>query len=97
MVRHVILWNLKEGIDKEKVKKEAKENLESLIGKVPGLIEIKINICPLDSSNCDMMLDSLLEDENALKNYATHPAHVHVADTFVRPYTEKRTCIDYEV
>ena len=43
------------------------------------------------------MLDSYLVDENALKGYAVHPAHVEVANTKVRPYTKSRTCLDFEV
>ena len=42
------------------------------------------------------MLDSLLEDEAALKGYQTHPEHIKAADTYVRPYTEVRMCLDYE-
>ena len=43
------------------------------------------------------ILDSIFENEDALKNYATHPEHVAVADTKVRPYTKIRSCLDYEV
>ncbi len=43
------------------------------------------------------MLDSLFEDEEALKGYAVHPAHVEVADNKVRPFTLLRVCMDYEV
>lgn len=100
MVRHVILWKLKEelsGEDKTKVMKGIKENLEGLVGKVPGLISVSVIITPLDSSNADVMLDSVLESEEALKGYQTHPEHVAVANTYVRPYTEVRMCIDYEM
>ena len=50
----------------------------------------------LESSNCDVMLDSTLESPEALRCYAVHPAHVAVADSKVRPYTVQRTCLDYE-
>ena len=43
------------------------------------------------------MLDSTLESEEALKGYQSHPGHVKVADTYVRPYTEVRMCMDYEL
>ncbi|MDE6892531.1 MAG: Dabb family protein, partial [Lachnospiraceae bacterium] len=46
-------------------------------------------------SNADVMLDSAFESEEALRGYATHPAHVKVADTKVRPYTEIRLCLDF--
>lgn len=100
MVKHVILWTLKDEYsaeEKAKIKQGIKEGLEGLLGKVPGLKEIKVNISPLESSNCDLMLDSTLEDEAALKGYAVHPAHVEVADTKVRPFTASRVCMDYEV
>ena len=99
MVHHVILWKLKEGLSEQKKKevlKNIKENLEALDGRVPGLISIAVITHPLASSNADVMLDSLLEDEEALKGYQMHPEHVKVADTYVRPYTEVRMCRDYE-
>ena len=52
---------------------------------------------PLPSSNAEVMLDSTLEDEDALKGYAVHPEHVRVADTYVRPYTQVRMCMDYRI
>ena len=74
-----------------------KAYLEALVGKVPGLISMQIVIDGLESSNADVMLDSTLEDEAALKGYVVHPEHVAVADTYVRPFTAVRTCMDYEV
>ena len=100
MVKHVILWKLKDDLDgqsKEETAQNIKNNLEALVGKVPGLIRAQVNINPLPSSNADVMLDSELENEEALKAYQTHPEHVKVADTFVRPYAEIRMCMDYEV
>lgn len=100
MVKHVILWTLKEELstsEKEEVKKGIKEGLEGLAGKIPGLLDIKVNIDGLSSSNADLMLDSTFENEEALKGYAVHPEHVAVADGKVRPYTAIRSCLDYEV
>lgn len=100
MVKHVILWTIKEeyqGEEKIKVMDGIKEGLEGLQGKIPGLIDIKVNINGLASSNADVMLDSTFESEEALKGYAVHPDHVAVADGKVRPYTASRTCLDYEI
>lgn len=100
MVKHIILWKLKDELteaEKETVKAGIKAGLEALVGQVPGLVECKVNISGrLASSNADVMLDSTLESPEALKGYAVHPAHVAVADTKVRPYTALRTCLDYE-
>ena len=98
MVKHIILWKLKEtltGEEKEQVKAGIKEGLEGLKGKIPGLLDIKVQANGLSSSNADVMLDSSFESEEALKGYSVHPAHVEVADTKVRPYTEIRLCLDF--
>lgn len=100
MVKHIILWKLKDELSSEEktsVIKNIKEQLESLAGKIPGLTEIIVRTEPLASSNAEVMLDSTLESEEALKGYQTHPEHVKVADTYVRPYTEVRMCMDYEI
>lgn len=95
-VKHIIIWKLKEEHNTEAVKLGIKENLESLLGVVPGLLEIKVQIKSLPSSNADVMLYSVFESVDALKGYSVHPAHVKVADTFVRPYTQVRSCLDFE-
>ena len=98
MTRHVIFWALKDNIeDKAAVKTAAKEALEGLVGKIEGLVSVKVNIDPLETSNVDMMLDSEFINPEALAAYANHPAHVAVADTYVRPYTATRSCMDYEI
>ncbi len=100
MVKHVILWTLKDELselEKEEVKKEIKEGLEGLKGVIPGLIDIVVNIDGLPSSNADLMLDSTFDDEEALKAYAVNPAHVAVADGKVRPYTKTRSCLDFKI
>ena len=98
MVKHLILWKLKDELtteEKQKIKGEIKTGLEGLQGKIPGLVEIKVQIEGLESSNADLMLDSTFTDEEALKGYSVHPAHVEVADTKVRPFTQIRLCLDF--
>ena len=100
MIRHVIIWMLKEEYsesEKESIRRGIKEGLEGLKGRIPGLLEISVAINGLASSNGDLMLDSLFTDEQALKEYAVHPAHAAVAEGKVRPYTRVRNCFDYEV
>ena len=100
MVKHIILWQLKDELsaeEKKVIKAEMKESLEGLVGKVPGLLEVKVQTEGLASSNAEVMLDTTLTDEAALKGYATHPEHVAVADSKVRPFTKTRMCLDFEV
>ncbi len=100
MVKHIILWNLKDELtaeEKETVKKGIKEGLESLQGKIEGLVDIRVNTIALSSSTADLMLDSTFENEAALKFYASHPLHQEVANTRVRPFTKQRSCLDFEI
>lgn len=97
MVKHIILWTLKDEFNTDEIKRDMKKSLEALVGVVPGLLELSVQIEKLPTSNVDVMLYSVLESEEALKGYAVHPAHVLVADTKVRPYTATRACIDFEM
>ena len=100
MVKHVILWTLKDELSAEEkmtIKQGIKEGLEGLKDKVPGIVDIKVNINGLESSNADLMLDSTFESVAALKGYSVHPEHVAIADSKVRPYTKIRSCLDFEV
>lgn len=64
MVKHIILWTLKEEFsaeEKEKIKVGIKEGLEGLAGQIPGLMEIHVQTESLPSSNVDIMLDTTFE------------------------------------
>ena len=101
MVKHVILWQLKDELTAEEkvtVKAEMKDALEGLAGKIPGLLDVKVYTEGLESSkNAEVMLDTTFTDEVALKSYAVHPEHVAVADGKVRPFTKYRACLDFEI
>ena len=99
MIKHIILWRLRAELSAAEKREKAlaiKQGLEGLKGQVPGLIDIHVQIDGrLESSNVDLMLDSTLESEEALKGYAVHPEHVAVANEKVRPFTSVRSCFDY--
>ena len=99
MVKHIILWQLKDELtaeEKNVIKAGIKEGLEGLAGQIPGLVDIKVQTQCLESSNVEVMLDSTFVDAESLKGYSVHPAHVEVANTKVRPYTKTRACMDFE-
>ena len=100
MIRHIILWQLKDDLspeEKSAAKIAIKQGLEGLAGKIPGLLDIRVHTAGLASSNADLMLESSFESEDALKGYAVHPAHVTVASGTVRPRVKTRLCLDFPV
>lgn len=99
MVHHIVMWKFKPEIEESKkpeLKKAMEENLKSLVGKVPGLLTVDFVTDPIPSSTHDMALVTTMEKTEDIKVYGSHPEHVKVADTYVRPYTTERACLDYE-
>lgn len=99
MVKHVIIWNFKDGLSDDEKKAAAakiKTGIEGLLGQIEGLLDIKIHNVPLASSSGDLLLDSTFTDEAALKAYQVNPKHVAVA-TYVRSMVGARQCFDFEV
>ena len=69
---------------------------EGLVGKIDGLVKMEININALDSSSGDLSMDSVFENEQALKDYQVHPLHKEIANGLVRPNVCERLSFDYE-
>ena len=98
MIKHVIIWKLRDELSAEEKaakKQEIKQGLEGLQGVIPGLTEITVRTELLDSSNGDLMLDSVFESREALAAYQTDPRHLAVA-AVVRSVAASRSCADYE-
>jgi hypothetical protein len=100
MVRHIVLWNFRDGADgfspEENLQnaQKMKSLLEELSNLIDGIVELKVHINAMPSSNRDIMLDSLFENEEALAAYIVHPEHKRVGE-FVRSVTKDRACVDY--
>ena len=97
MVKHIILWKLKESFteeEKAEARAEAKRRLEALNGQIDGMISLKVVTDRLPSSNADMMLDSEFESVEALAGYQSNPKHLEAAG-YVRSVVEARLCLDF--
>ncbi len=98
MVKHMIIWKIKDEIENKQAAKEAiKVALEGLVGTIDGLLEMHIHIDGFECSAGDLMMDSTLESKEALEAYQKHPAHQAVANGIVRPAVCQRLSFDYEV
>ena len=97
MVKHMIIWKLKDEYkDREGKKREIKDRLEALVGKIPGLIDMQIHYDPMVGSAGDVFMDSTFEDAAALAAYQKNFLHLEVANSVVRPVVDQRLSFDYE-
>jgi len=98
MIRHIVCWNFKEDLsvqEKEAAGKIIKKSLEDLKNTVPGVLDIRVIVNELESSNRDICLFSELESQEALRAYQIHPEHVK-AGAYVKSVTSDRSCFDFE-
>lgn len=93
MVKHIVLYTLKEGVDKAQAVSIIKEQLEPLVGVIPGLTHMEIRAAY--QGGMDYALYSEFESREALKNYATHPAHLAAKEHFWN-FLDARCCADYD-
>lgn len=98
MVKHMIIWKIKEDItNKNEIKADIKASLEGLVGKIEGLHKMEILTEGFDSSSGDLMMDSVFENNDALKAYQQNPLHKEIAVNKVRPNMCQRLSFDYEI
>ena len=93
MVKHIVLYTLKDGVDKTKAVKIIRDSLEPLVGVIPGLTHMEIR--QAYQGGMDYALYSEFENREALKNYATHPAHLAAKEHFWH-FLDTRFCADYD-
>ena len=93
MVKHIVLFNVKEGEDKDQVTAIAAKVLEPLVGKIPGLLHMEIRQA---FNGMDYALYSEFESREALTSYASHPLHLEAKEHFFH-LLGNRVAADYEV
>jgi len=94
MVKHIVIYTFKEGVNKEEAVSVIKEQLEPLVGVIPGLTHMEIRATY--AGGMDYALYSEFENKEALTNYATHPAHLAAKEHFWN-FLDSRVCADYEL
>lgn len=100
MIKHIVFWNLKDvsaNGDKDFNANSIKQKLESLQGKIEGLIKIEVGIDFLHSpESMDLVLYSEFKDKAALDFYQQHPLHKEIMPFIAEARSERRV-VDYEV
>lgn len=98
MIKHIVMWKLKDeahGNDKATNAGLVKEKLEALSGKIDGLLKIEVGIDFLGGGNFDIVLYSELSSKETLDTYQNHPLHQAVLP-FIREAVMDRKAVDYE-
>lgn len=98
MIKHIVIFTFTEyecQAERTAAIAEIKQDLEALMGVVPGLksIEVGININPKEVNN--MVLITTFDSMDALNQYAIHPAHVAVGKK-IGAIKTGRACVDFE-
>lgn len=92
MVKHIVVYTLKEGLDKEAAVALIASKLEPLVGKIPGLRHLEIRRC---YGGMDYALYSEFDSAEDVKNYRAHPLHQEAKSHF-RHMLDQRFSADYE-
>lgn len=100
MIRHIVIWKLKEsaeGATRAQNALKLKEKLEGCRDLVPGTLQIDVGLAtPGLDATADIVLVSDFTDKVALDAYQVHPVHQEVKK-FVVAVAESRECVDYIV
>lgn len=94
MVKHIVVYTFKEGVDKEAAVKTVASVLEPLVGVIPGLLTMQIRAT--FQGGMDYALYSEFESRQALLDYAVHPAHLEAKKHFFH-LLDQRVAADFEV
>ena len=92
MLKHIVMWKLKNAGDAA----QFKARLDSCKGLVPGMREFEVAVRTKGlEANCDVVLCSAFDDQAALQAYLEHPLHVEVS-AFLGSLRESRSVLDYQ-
>lgn len=94
MIKHIVIYTLKEGVNKEEAVEIIRAQLEPLVGVIPGLTHMEIRLAY--QGGMDYALYSEFESKEALSAYREHPAHLAAKEHFWQ-FLDKRYCADYEL
>ncbi len=96
MIRHIVLFQLKNAPEKQSVMNAFQTAIEALPAVIDCIrhVEVRFNANPDEAY--DIALVSEFDNLDDLRTYATHPAHV-AAGKLLAPIKESRACVDYEI
>ncbi len=94
MVKHIVLYTFRDGIERDAEIQHIASLLEPLVGKIPGLMHMEIR--GTYQGGMDYCLYSEFESREALRAYAVHPLHLAAKEQFFH-LLASRVSADYDV
>ncbi|WP_374580791.1 Dabb family protein [Pseudoduganella sp.] len=98
MIKHIVMWKLKEhaeGADRATNARRMKEQLEACAGIVPGIRKLEVGLAePGLEATYDVVLYSEFDSKEALDAYQSHPQHAALKP-FFSAVRDARQCMDY--
>ena len=93
MVKHVVMWNLKDPSKAGDIQKA----ILSMRGKIPSLIDLEcgINFAPGDAA-CDLVLISTHKNREELDAYQADPVHGEIKK-IMSVESVSRSAVDFEM
>lgn len=98
MIKHIVMWKLKdeaEGALKAENAKKMKEMLEALPAQISNIVDLQVGINE-NGGEYDAVLVTTFASYEDLKTYDQHPAHQQVR-AFVRAVAAGRAAVDYTI
>ena len=100
MLRHIVLFKLKPFDNEEDKLRQLnliKSELEALQELIPVINFMRVYINENPAEDFDFMLETEVASIEDLPKYAEHPEHIRVANQYIKPYAEKRACVDFTI
>ena len=98
MIKHIVMWTLKDefnGQRKDEIAKSIKSQLLDLRNKIPQIKYIEVGINEINpDQNYDVVLVSEFESFDDLEIYSKHPDHMKVVE-FLKDRRIERVATDY--
>ncbi len=94
MVKHIVSYTFRQGVEKAPAVEKIRGSLEPLVGQIPGLLKLEVRPC--FQGGMDYCLYSEFESAQALGAYAEHPLHLAAKEQFFH-LLDSRVAADYEV
>jgi len=100
MIKHIVMWQLKdfaEGADKAANALKMKKQLDACSSLVPGILAFETAVAQAGlEATYDVVLYSEFESRAALDAYQEHPHHAAIKPFFAA-VRQARQCMDYEI